>query len=274
MPRLGVQLDEFWHVYSVGGPFSSLRWIEGEKAVLPERCFCYPNFHFLWPVGTLFSFLQHQLFNWGSHIPLFYFLNLVLYLYFFGGPWGADPREEAAGVWGAPTCCLGPPLGLQDPDTIPVGPGVCLCLCSLTETAPPTLFLSNLEGFEIIITTVTRITLLSLMWSASVGWQQSLVISDRKRSSKHLSGGGNCLARVCEGLPVVLGGLMSAALGWASVSELVTEIQTGLGEGPTCATWQWVNSGGWEEDPRLLGPEEGRGARWKVLSSLVLVPPS
>lgn len=31
------------------------------------------------------------------------------------------------------------------------------------ETAPPALFLSNLEGFEIIITTVTRITLLSLM---------------------------------------------------------------------------------------------------------------
>lgn len=34
-----------------------------------------------------------------------------------------------------------------------------------------------------------------------------------------------------------------------------------------------MNNGGREEDPRLLGPEEGRGARWKVLSCLVLVPP-
>lgn len=35
----------------------------------------------------------------------------------------------------------------------------------------------------------------------------------------------------------------------------------GLGEGPTCTTWQWGSHGSWKEDFRLLGPEEGEGCQ-------------
>lgn len=66
------------------------------------------------------------------------FVSLALYLRSFGRPWGADPREEAVGssVRRSLSCHLGPPLGLQDPDTLPVRLGIFPRLCSPVEISP------------------------------------------------------------------------------------------------------------------------------------------